>query len=184
MSGFLSTWAGLLSNRVGLLSNWAGLLSNGVGLFSGERVLENMAAPFFEQLLKFIAHGRIFESLRYYTEGLEQCLLRSSQLCVTCWSVLATRIKKSSGQHTKKYFKSWSRNLKELWVTKMWAIKVWLIFEPLLNQGIKSFRMKWSSDQGQLWQHTSDYPFCLTSNMTVYTYQIHPFLMVYIMSQC
>ena len=24
------------------------------------------------------------ESLRYYTEGLEQCLLRSSQLCVTC----------------------------------------------------------------------------------------------------
>ena len=84
MSGFLSTWAGLLSNRVGLLSNWAGLLSNGVGLFSGERVLENMAAPFFEQLLKFIAHGCIFESLRYYTEGLEQCLLRSSQLCVTC----------------------------------------------------------------------------------------------------
>jgi len=124
-----------------------------------------MAAPLFEQLLKFITHGRIFESLRYYTEGLEQCLLRSSHVCVTCWSVLATRIKKWSGQHTKKYFKSWSRDLEELWVTKMWAIKVWLIFEPLLNQEIKSFRMKWSSDQGQLWQHTSDYPFCLTSSI-------------------
>jgi len=34
-----------------------------VGLFSGERVLENTPTPLFEQPLKFIAHGRIFESL-------------------------------------------------------------------------------------------------------------------------
>jgi len=43
MSGFLSTW---------------------VGLFSGERVFENTPTPLFEQPLKFIAHGHIFESLR------------------------------------------------------------------------------------------------------------------------
>ena len=58
MSRFLSTWVGLLSNRVGLLSN-------GVGLFLGERVLENTPTPLFEQLLKFIAHGCIFERLQY-----------------------------------------------------------------------------------------------------------------------
>ena len=59
MSGFLSTYfLDLLSNRVGLLSN-------GVGLFSRERVLENTPTPLFGQPLKFIAHGRIFESLRY-----------------------------------------------------------------------------------------------------------------------
>ena len=55
MCGF---FVGLLSNRVGLLSNW-------VGLFSRERVLENMPTPLFEQTLKFIAHGRIFERLQY-----------------------------------------------------------------------------------------------------------------------
>jgi len=60
MSGFLSTWVGLLSNRVDLLSNK-------VGLFSGERVLENTPTPLFEQPLKFITHGHIFKSLRYYT---------------------------------------------------------------------------------------------------------------------
>jgi len=49
MSGFLSTWVGLLSNRA--------------GLFLGERVLENTPTLLFEQPLKFIAHGRIFESL-------------------------------------------------------------------------------------------------------------------------
>ena len=65
MFGFLSTWVGLLSNRVGLLLNRVGLLSNGVGLFSGERVLKNTPTPLFKQPLKFIAHGRIFESLRY-----------------------------------------------------------------------------------------------------------------------
>jgi len=42
-----------------------GLLSNGVGLFSGERVLKNMPTPLIKQPLKFIAHGCIFESLRY-----------------------------------------------------------------------------------------------------------------------
>jgi len=57
-SGFLSTWIGLLSDRVGLVSN-------GVGLFSGERILENMPTPLFKLPLKFIAHGRIFESLQY-----------------------------------------------------------------------------------------------------------------------
>jgi len=53
----------------GFLSTWVGLLSIGVSLFSGERVLENMPTPLFEQPLKFIAHGRIFESLytRYGT---------------------------------------------------------------------------------------------------------------------
>ena len=44
MSGFLSTW---------------------VGLFSGERVFKNTPTSLFEHPLKFIAHGRIFESLRY-----------------------------------------------------------------------------------------------------------------------
>ena len=58
MSGFLSTWVGLLSNRVGLLSN-------GVGLFSREKILENTPTPLFEQPLKFIAHGCIFERLLY-----------------------------------------------------------------------------------------------------------------------
>jgi len=57
---------GLLSNRVGLLLNGVGLFSNGVGLFSGERVLENTPSPHFEQPLKFIAHGHIFEWLWYY----------------------------------------------------------------------------------------------------------------------
>ena len=61
MSGFLCAWVDLLSNRMGLLSN-------GVGLFSGERVLENTPTPFFEQPLKFIAHGRISESLWYKLE--------------------------------------------------------------------------------------------------------------------
>jgi len=56
MSGFLSTWMGLLSNRVGLLSS-------GIGLFSRERVLENTPTPLFEQPLKFIALGCIFERL-------------------------------------------------------------------------------------------------------------------------
>ena len=42
-----------------------GLLSNGVGLYSGERVFESTPAPLSEQPLKFIAHGHIFESLRY-----------------------------------------------------------------------------------------------------------------------
>ena len=60
---YVSTWVGLLSNRVDLLSNRVGLLSNGVGLFSGERVLESTPTPLFEPSLKFIAHGRIFESL-------------------------------------------------------------------------------------------------------------------------
>ena len=41
MSGFLSTW---------------------VGLFSGEKFLEITSTPLIEQPLKFIAHGRIFES--------------------------------------------------------------------------------------------------------------------------
>jgi len=50
---------------VGLLSKRVSLLSNGVGLFSGERVLENTPAPFFEQPLTFITHGCIFKSLRY-----------------------------------------------------------------------------------------------------------------------
>ena len=50
---------------MGLLSNWVGLLSTGVGLFLGERVLKNTPTPLFEQPLKFIAHGRIFESLQY-----------------------------------------------------------------------------------------------------------------------
>ena len=50
---------------VGLLSNRVGLLSNGVGLFSGERVLDNTPTPPFEQPLKCIAHGHIFESLQY-----------------------------------------------------------------------------------------------------------------------
>jgi len=49
----------------GFLSTWVGLLSNGVGLFLGVRVLENMPTPLFEQPLKSIAHGCIFESLRY-----------------------------------------------------------------------------------------------------------------------
>jgi len=44
-----------------------GLLSNGMGLFSGEKVLENTPTPLFEQPLKFISHGHIFESLWYYT---------------------------------------------------------------------------------------------------------------------
>ena len=51
MSGFLSTWVSLPSNRVGLLSR--------------ERVLENTPTPNFEQPLKFIAHGCIFKSPRY-----------------------------------------------------------------------------------------------------------------------
>ena len=55
MSGFSSTWVGLLSNRVGLLSN-------GVGLFSAERVPKNTPTPLFEQPLKFIAHGHISEN--------------------------------------------------------------------------------------------------------------------------
>jgi len=59
MSGFLSTWVGLLSNSVGLLSN-------GVGLFLAERVPEITPTPLFEQPLKFIAHGHIFERLQYY----------------------------------------------------------------------------------------------------------------------
>ena len=37
-SGFLSTWVGLLSNRVGLHLN-------GLGLFSGEKVLKNTPPP-------------------------------------------------------------------------------------------------------------------------------------------
>ena len=49
---------------MGLLSNRVGLLSNGVGLFSGERVLESMPTPLFEQP-QYIAYGRIFESLWY-----------------------------------------------------------------------------------------------------------------------
>ena len=65
MSGFLSTWVGLLSNRVGLLSSRVGLLLNGVSLFSGEVVLENTPTSLFEQILKFIAHGHIFERLQY-----------------------------------------------------------------------------------------------------------------------
>ena len=53
MSGFLSTWVGLLSIRA--------------GLFSGVRVLENTPTPLSEQPLKFIAHGCtcILESLWY-----------------------------------------------------------------------------------------------------------------------
>ena len=35
------------------------------GLFLRERVLENMPSPCFEQALKFIAHGHIFERLWY-----------------------------------------------------------------------------------------------------------------------
>ena len=35
------------------------------GLFSGERILENIPTSFFEQPLRFIAHGHIFESLPY-----------------------------------------------------------------------------------------------------------------------
>ena len=50
---------------MGLLSNRVGLLSNGVGLFSGERVVEKTPTPLLEQPHKFIAHGRIFEILRY-----------------------------------------------------------------------------------------------------------------------
>ena len=42
----------------GFLSTWLGLLSNGVGLFSGERVLENTPTFLFEQPVKFIAHER------------------------------------------------------------------------------------------------------------------------------
>jgi len=49
----------------GYLNTWVGLLSNLVGLLLGERVLENTPTPHIEQQLKFIAHGRIFESLRY-----------------------------------------------------------------------------------------------------------------------
>jgi len=49
----------------GFLSTWVGLLPNGVDLLSGERVLKNMPTPLFEQPLKFMAHGRIFESLQY-----------------------------------------------------------------------------------------------------------------------
>jgi len=48
----------------GFWSTWVGLLLNGVDLFSGERVLKNMPTPLFEQPLKFIAHGHIFESLQ------------------------------------------------------------------------------------------------------------------------
>ena len=49
----------------GLLSTWVCLLLNGVGLFSEERILENTPTSLFEQPLRFIAHGHIFESLRY-----------------------------------------------------------------------------------------------------------------------
>jgi len=38
----------------------------GGGLFSKESVIENMATLLFEQPLKFIAHGHIFESLQYH----------------------------------------------------------------------------------------------------------------------
>ena len=54
---------------MGLISNRVGILSNGMGLFSRERVLENMPTPLFEQPLKFIAHGRIFE--RLYSTSIE-----------------------------------------------------------------------------------------------------------------
>ena len=43
---------------------WGGPTSNGMDLFSGERVLKNTPNSLFEQPLKFVAHGRIFESLR------------------------------------------------------------------------------------------------------------------------
>jgi len=55
------------SDTSGFLSTWVGLLSNRVGLFLEERVLENTPTPFFEQPLKFIAHGYIFESLEITT---------------------------------------------------------------------------------------------------------------------
>ena len=41
----------------GFLSTWVGLLSNGVGLFKGEGVLESTPTPLFEQPLKFIPMG-------------------------------------------------------------------------------------------------------------------------------
>ena len=47
----------------GFLSTWVGLLSNGVGLLLGERVPKNTPTPLFEQSRKFITYGRIFESL-------------------------------------------------------------------------------------------------------------------------
>ena len=48
-----------------LLSNRVDLLSSGACQFSGEVVLENTPTPLFEQILKFIAHGLIFERLQY-----------------------------------------------------------------------------------------------------------------------
>ena len=52
-----------------------GLLLNRLGLFMGERVVENTPTPRFEQPLKFIAHGHIFDyctsnSQRNYTHSI------------------------------------------------------------------------------------------------------------------
>ena len=107
--GLLSNGVGLLSNGVGLLSNGVGLLSNGVGLFSnGVGLLSNgvglkwggptfewgrpiferegsrkYAHPLFEQPLTFIAHGCIFERLRY-----SHLFMPNTRLAehIVCWT--------------------------------------------------------------------------------------------------
>ena len=76
---------------MGLLSNRVGLLSNGVGLFSRERVLENTPTPLFEQPLELIAHGYIFERLRYFLSAhiIQPCLQSENGCMLTIDSFFA-----------------------------------------------------------------------------------------------
>ena len=78
MSGYLSTWVDLLSNRV--------------GLFLGERVLKNTPTPLFEQPLKFITCGRIFESLRCLWMGTAVYLYLTVQLHILISPSLAVAV--------------------------------------------------------------------------------------------
>ena len=80
-----------------------------VGLFSRERVVENMHTPLFEQPLKLITHGHIFERLRYVCVSVTITLFL--YMCFVWWSSKLETTRKSSrtphvqccGQHRVSY---------------------------------------------------------------------------------